>query len=178
MTSEADRKALLRLARHALTAHISGTPLPVPDLTGAAGRRAGAFVTLHHRGELRGCIGHVDAVDPLGRVVVRCAVSAASADPRFPRVTAAELAAIAIELSILRPLEAVSSASAIEVGRHGLLVEAGWRRGLLLPQVAGDRAWDAQTFIEHTCLKAGLTRAAWPGGATLWRFEAEVFSKE
>lgn len=177
MTSDSDRKLLLDLARAAIAAHVTGAPLPAPPLDGVLARRGGAFVTIHNHGDLRGCIGHVDANDPLGRVVPQCAVAACSSDPRFPAITAAELPHIDLELSLLGPLEAVSIVDEIEVGRHGLVVEQGWRRGLLLPQVATEWNWDRDTFLSHTCRKAGLPMDAWKKGATIWRFEAEVFAE-
>ena len=141
------------------------------------GRPGGAFVTLHKRGELRGCIGHIEPTEPIGRVVPRCAVAACSSDSRFPPVAAGELDVIDIEISLLGPLEAIAGPQEISVGRHGLVVERGWRRGLLLPQVAAEWGWDAETFLSHTCLKAGLAHDAWRKGAQVWRFEAEVFSE-
>ena len=134
-------------------------------------------MTLHKRGELRGCIGHIEPTEPLGRVVPRCAVAACSSDSRFPPVAAGELDVIDIEISLLGPLEAIAGPQEISVGRHGLVVERGWRRGLLLPQVAAEWGWDAETFLSHTCLKAGLAHDAWRKGAQVWRFEAEVFSE-
>jgi len=105
-------------------------------------------------GDLRGCIGHVEATDPIGQVIVRCAVAACSADPRFPPVTTAELPQIDIELSLLGPLEPVTEIEEIEVGRHGLVVEMHLHRGLLLPQVAIEWRWDRETFLSQTCVKA------------------------
>jgi hypothetical protein len=136
-----------------------------------------AFVSVHNHGDLRGCIGHIEPPEPLGRVVPRCAVAACSSDPRFAPVTAAELALIDIEISLLGPLEPIVGPSDIEVGRHGLVVQSGWQRGLLLPQVATQWDWDADTFLAYTCQKAGLARDAWLKGAKLWRFEAEVFGE-
>jgi AmmeMemoRadiSam system protein A len=176
-TNGADRLLLLRLARETIAAHVTGTRGPAPDGSGVFDRRGAAFVTLHARGDLRGCIGHLDVDDPLGRVVPRCAVAACSRDPRFPAVAETELPAIEIELSLLGPLEPISSAADVEVGRHGLVVELGWSRGLLLPQVAVEWKWDADTFLRHTCRKAGLTHDAWKKGAKMWRFEAEVFAE-
>lgn len=176
-TSEADRRTLLRIAREAITAYVTGTPTPAPDPTDATARQAGAFVSLHRRGELRGCIGHVEADEPLARVVARCAVAAGSSDPRFQPVTAGELPELDIELSILGPLEPVSSLEEIEVGRHGLVIEMGWRRGLLLPQVATEWNWDREMFVAQTCHKAGLPFDAWKKGAKTWKFEAEVFGE-
>ena len=108
-------------------------------------------------------------------MIVRCAIAACSTDPRFPPVTAAELPHLDFELSLLGPLEPVTAIEEIEVGRHGLVVEMHWRRGLLLPQVATEWRWDRETFVVQTCVKAGLPRDAWKNGATLKRFDAEVF---
>jgi AmmeMemoRadiSam system protein A len=177
MTTEADRQLFLQVAREALTARVSGKPQPVPPLVGEAARCGAAFVTLHTQGELRGCIGHLDTSEPLGAVVARCAVAAATSDPRFPGVTAAELPHIHIEISLLGSLEPVASLEEIEIGRHGLVAEMGWHRGLLLPQVATEQRWDREKFAAETCRKAGLARDAWKTGATLWKFTAEVFGE-
>ena len=178
MISEEDRIALLRIARAAITANVTGQAVSEPALSGDLGRPAAAFVTLLCEGELRGCIGHLERDDALGRVVARCAIAAGMSDPRFPPIAASELAVLEIEISILGPLEPARSAQEIEIGRHGLLVELEGRRGLLLPQVALEWKWDAETFIAHTCLKAGLPFNAWENGARLWRFVAEVFGEE
>jgi AmmeMemoRadiSam system protein A len=177
MTSSADRLLLLGIAREAITAHVSRSPAREPDTIGELLPCEGAFVTLHRRGELRGCIGHLQPRLPIGRVVARCAVAACSRDPRFPPVKAAELPDLDIELSILGPCEPVSLIDEIEIGRHGLVAEQGSQRGLLLPQVATEWKWDRQTFVEQTCHKAGLPRDAWRHAAGLWKFEAEVFGE-
>jgi AmmeMemoRadiSam system protein A len=177
MTSDADRGLLLAIARDAIVAHVTGTRASAPAGE-TIDRPGGAFVTIHRYGELRGCIGHIEADEPLGRVVARCAVAACSLDPRFPALTAEELPYIDIELSLLTPLEPITDAAAIEIGRHGLVVEQDSRRGLLLPQVAVEWKWDAESFLAHTCHKAGLPRDAWKQGARLWRFEAEVFGEK
>jgi AmmeMemoRadiSam system protein A len=178
VTSDADRRLLLRLAREAITAHVQSLPPPDPAVAGVLARLGGAFVSIHNHGDLRGCIGHIEANEPLGRVVLRCAVAACSADPRFPGVTAGEVPELEIELSLLGPLELITGADEIEIGRHGLVVEEGWNRGLLLPQVAVEWQWGPETFLAQTCHKAGLARDAWRKGARLWRFEAEVFSEQ
>ena len=177
MTPQDDRLELLRLAREAVVAHVTGWPAPAPSDSPALDRPGAVFVTLHHRGELRGCIGHLDHHEPLGRVIVRCAIGACSTDPRFPPVAPFELEQLHVELSILGPLEAIAGPGDIEIGRHGLVVELLPRRGLLLPQVAVEWKWDAETFLAYTCRKAGLPRDAWRNGAGLWRFEAEVFGE-
>lgn len=179
MTSETDRRELLRVAREAIAAHVGHRPA-ASAANVAIASTGGAFVTLHVRGELRGCIGHVGHIgssEAVLQVIARCAVSASSEDPRFPPIDAAELPELAIELSLLGPLEPIAGPTDIEIGRHGLVVESGFRRGLLLPQVATEWNWDAETFLAHTCRKAGLSTDAWKRGASLWRFEAEVFAE-
>ena len=183
MTNEHDRQLLLRLAREAIVAHVtrqsrSPSQLAIGNLQSAIlARPAGAFVTLHKDGGLRGCIGHIEPTEPLGAVVPRCAIAACSSDPRFPPVAPDELPSIDIEISLLGPLEPIAGPGDIVVGRHGLVVERGWQRGLLLPQVATEWNWDAEAFLSHTCQKAGLSRDTWQKGAKLWKFEAEVFGE-
>ena len=179
MTIDSDRQLLLRIARDAVVAHVGGASPRETGPTALAGRRGGAFVSLHTRaGELRGCIGRIEPDQCLPDVVARCAVGACSADPRFPAVVLAEVDDLVIELSLLGPLEPITGAGEIEIGRHGLLVEKGWRRGLLLPQVATGWSWDCEQFLGETCRKAGLPQDAWQHGASIWRFEAEVFGEE
>jgi AmmeMemoRadiSam system protein A len=180
MTSESDRQELLQIARRAILAHVTGDrSFSIEALAGSLiARPGGAFVTLHCRNELRGCIGHIEADQPVARVVARCAVAACSSDPRFLPVTATELTDLAVELSLLGALEEISGPREIEIGRHGLVVEKGGRKGLLLPQVATEWGWNCEQFLAHTCHKAGLARDAWKHGARLWRFEAEVFGDQ
>jgi len=186
MTTDRERALLLRIARDAITAHVKGgsqqsavgSPQSTAEGCALDDRRGGVFVSIHHRGELRGCIGHMEADDSLPHIVARCAVAACSADPRFPAVTAAELSQIQIELSLLGPLEHAVGAADIEVGRHGLMVEMGRERGLLLPQVATEWQWDVRMFLSQTCRKAGLPADSWQHGAKVWKFEAEVFSDQ
>ena len=177
MTNPADRLRLLEIARHAITAHAMGAAPPELAAESLVSRRGGAFVTLHKEGELRGCIGHLEANDLLAKVVARCAVAASSADPRFPSLEHTELPLIEIEISILGVFERIDGPADVEVGRHGLLIEHRRQRGLLLPQVAVEWRWDAATFLDQTCRKAGLPAEGWRTGATAWRFEAEVFSE-
>ncbi len=177
MTNGTDRAILLRMAREAIEAHVGAGAAHVSSDASILQTVGGVFVTLHKHGELRGCIGHIEPDEPLGKLLPRCAVAAAASDPRFPPLTAGELLEVVIELSLLGPLEAIGGAADIVVGRHGIVVERGWQRGLLLPQVAAERGWDAETFIAQTCHKAGLTLDASKRGAALWRFEAEVFAE-
>jgi len=149
------------------------------DLTPASERmeeKLGAFVTLKKNGQLRGCIGNVVGDAPLRKTVGKMAASAAFEDPRFPPVTKREFGELEIEISILSPLEEVSDLEAIVPGRHGLLIRNAWRSGLLLPQVATEWGWDRETFLDHTCQKAGLPGNCWqePQTQVFW-FQAEVF---
>jgi AmmeMemoRadiSam system protein A len=173
------RHELLARARRAIREAASGEPAARSeskrDFHDEAER--GVFVTLHRRGQLRGCVGQIEACGPLGEVVERCAIAAAEEDPRFAPVKPGEVAELEIEISLLSPLEPIAPA-AIEVGRHGLVVERGMQRGLLLPQVATERHWQWQRFLEETCVKAGLERDAWRSPATrTFAFTTEVFSE-
>lgn len=173
-----ERRELLRVARETIAWRLQGGDRPAPPRLVDPARRAGAFVSLHVHGELRGCIGHPGADRLLADVVPECALSAAFEDPRFAPLRPDELSEARIEISVLGPIEPVSRPTEIEVGRHGVIAEQGYRKGLLLPQVAVEHGWDRETFLSHACLKAGLKADAWRMGARLSRFEAEVFSEE
>jgi AmmeMemoRadiSam system protein A len=177
--SEADRYAILDQARQALTEAVCHDRLlPSFSLEGVFSLRCGVFVTLHVQGKLRGCIGMIDAGDPLGESIVRCTASAALQDPRFPRMLPQEVAHTEIEVSLLSPLERIH-AHEIEIGRHGLVVEQGIRRGLLLPQVATEQHLDRKRFLEETCHKAGLPRDAWKNPETkIYGFTCEIVNQQ
>jgi AmmeMemoRadiSam system protein A len=172
------RTALLGIARRALGEYLGAGKIPREE--GAGGKLAApgaAFVTLTKNGRLRGCIGYTEAVAPLFKVVQECAVSAGTEDPRFPPVSSRELPSLRFEISVLTPLVPILPGE-VEVGRHGLMVAQGRMRGLLLPQVPVERGWDRETFLDQTCVKAGLPPSAWRHGATLRAFTAEVFGEE
>jgi len=175
-----ERRLLLSLAREALIARFDGKPPPEPTLdSGPLTEVRGAFVTLTIDGALRGCIGHVVGCEPLWRSVRENAIAAAFRDPRFPPLEADELALVTIEVSALSPLEVIEDPSVIELGRHGLMIERGPSRGLLLPQVASNNDWDRTTFLDQTCRKAGLEPGCWRShGTVLQAFTAEHFSED
>ena len=176
---EHEQRRLLAFARRTLEARVKGTEMPQAESGGVMELPRGAFVSIHRRsGDLRGCLGRLECDWPLGRVVAHLADVVAHEDPRFDAVRPEELDDLEIEISILTPEREVHDVGDIEVGRHGLIVEQGYRRGLLLPQVATEYGWDALTFVEHTCLKAGLPRDAWRRGARLFVFEAQVFGEK
>jgi AmmeMemoRadiSam system protein A len=176
--SEADRQSLLELARRAIAEAFSlqkrGGCTPH---SGVFAEKRGVFVTLHARGRLRGCIGVMEAFEPLGESIARCAASAAFKDPRFSPVTAEELAELQIELSLLSPPEPILPEN-IEIGKHGLLISLAAKRGLLLPQVAVQHKLSREQFLEETCRKAGLAPNAWQEPETqILGFTCEVFSE-
>ncbi len=175
-----EKRSLLRLARETLEARFSGRTLPELDPPdGPLSELRGAFVTLKKDGQLRGCIGHVAGVEPLWESVRSNAINAAFSDPRFNPLTADELPAVQIEISALTPLREVDSPEHVQVGTHGIMIEHGFHRGLLLPQVATEYAWDRETFLDYTCRKAGLAPGCWKNPTTrIMEFSAEVFAEE
>lgn len=179
--SDPARRDLLALARGSLEAHFRGEPPPRLDSDRAEtfGEPRGLFVTLKRDGELRGCIGTLSPEGDLTRVVADFARRAAFEDPRFPALSAGELPECTIEISVLTAPSAVAEAEDIAVGRDGLIVEGGGRRGLLLPQVATEWGFSAVRFLQETCKKAGLPPEAWREPAVrVWKFQAEVFGEE
>lgn len=177
MLTNDDRLELLRLARLALHARVLGAVAPVAEVSGTLATTRGAFVSIHRGGALRGCLGRLTCDMPLAHVVLHLGAVVADCDPRFEPVQPGELEELDIEISVLTPEREVTSTAEIQIGRHGLIVQQGFSRGLLLPQVATQHGWGVEHFVEHTCLKAGLARDAWRRGARLFVFEAEVFGE-
>lgn len=180
MLNDTQRRQLLRLARTSIEATLEGrTPeVRAEDFDEDLRRPAGAFVTLRKNGDLRGCIGSIHAVEPLYRAVVSSAISAAFRDPRFFPVRKDEIATLDLEISVMGPIEQVRDVAEIEVGRDGLIISRGRFAGLLLPQVASEYGWDRETFLNQTCLKAGLQPEAWRSPDTrIEKFAAEVFEE-
>jgi AmmeMemoRadiSam system protein A len=178
--SPEERELLLRLAHAAILSAVEGRELdasPIPArLLEHLSEPRGAFTTLYARGTLRGCVGYPTALLPLYRTVVETARAAAFDDPRFVAVILPEVPDIRISISVLSPLRAIA-ADAVEVGRHGLLIGDGARRGLLLPQVPVEHGWDRVTFLEQTCRKASLPLDAWRSAEVrIEAFTAEVFA--
>jgi AmmeMemoRadiSam system protein A len=177
--SEADGRNLLRLARHAVIGAVTCARLPehIPH-DGIFAKRSGVFVTLRCGRRLCGCIGVIEADDPLGDAVVRCAASAALQDPRFAPMRPEDLGGLRIEISLLSPPTVIDPGQ-IEVGRHGLLIGRGPQRGLLLPQVALEHHLTREQFLDQACRKANLPREAWRDPETqVLAFTCEVFSDE
>lgn len=193
------RQFLLSLARAAIASGLVGGPLKEPaslstsascSSPASAGSSTalfsswpgllqprGVFTTLYIGDQLRGCVGYALPIRPLYLAVGETARSAAFEDSRFWPVTPEEALHLKISLSVLSPLVPISSGQ-VEVGRHGLVISDGMRRGLLLPQVPVEHGWDRETFLEQTCRKASLPPDAWRKSATIEAFTAEVFGDE
>lgn len=177
LTREEERIAL-DLARKALEHYFgTGRHLPSPVKKGLLKENRGAFVTLTVGGDLRGCVGYPLPVKPLDETIVEMAVAAASQDTRFDPLRPDEMDRLRIEISVLGLPEPVGDPGEVVVGRHGIIVSKGYRRGLLLPQVPIEHGWDRETFLRHGCLKAGLPPDEWKKGAKIEVFTAQVFSE-
>ena len=185
LLDDASRKSLLMMARAAIARAIgavSVTPVadPIPESRIPNPWRFTSRRLCHASHQWRTARLHWISRSRRCRsieVVERCAVSAAISDPRFPPLSADEWSGVDLEISVLGPIERVDDIREVVVGRDGLIVEFGRRRGLLLPQVAVEWKWDASEFAAQTCIKAGLPRDAWQKGAKLFKFEAEVFGE-
>jgi len=169
-----ERKLLLWVAREAILSLLENREISVFTPSAHLSEPRGAFTTLYLNGKLRGCVGYPTALMPLYRAVMETARAAAFDDPRFVPVQLAESRQIQISLSVLSPLIEIS-ADEVEVGRHGLVISEGARRGLLLPQVPVEHGWDRITFLEQTCRKAGMPPDTWRHGPKIEAFTAEVF---
>ncbi len=189
--TEAHGKILLESARHTLTTFLHTKEIPIPETsTPPLTQNAGAFVTLWLRRlppgndpeqpgiRLRGCIGHIQADTPLFQIVPVMAVRAATADPRFPPMSEEELDNIQVEISVLSTLTPVDNVADIKIGKHGLFLQGGGSRGLLLPEVPVRRGWNRDQFLQAICLKANLPSGFWKNSkAKLSMFTTIVFEE-
>jgi AmmeMemoRadiSam system protein A/AmmeMemoRadiSam system protein B len=171
------KEELVQLALKAVETYLREGVIPDgPIADPAYERKSGVFVTLRLKGILRGCIGHMSAEKPLAQAVQEMAVAAATSDPRFPPLTEKELKQISVKVAILSPMQRISTQE-VEVGRHGLLISHNGRRGVLLPEVAAERGWNRETFLENLCVKAGLPRETWHQEPALYAFTSVVFGE-
>lgn len=172
------KRALCASARETIAARLEGRAAKCPAAPPGCDQVAGAFVTLHERGALRGCIGRLRGFGPLAETVREMALAAAFEDPRFDPVRAGELGAIDIEITILSPFRRISGSDDIHIGRDGVYIAAMGRSGILLPQVATEYGWDAPTFLDQVCVKAGLPPGSWKNrDAQLYAFEGLIFGE-
>lgn len=178
MLSEEDKVYLGQVARSSIEAGLRGEDNINVDtpVSAAVDAELGAFVSLHLRGHLRGCIGNMIGQGPLYATVARMARSAAFADNRFRPLNSEEWPHIELEISVLGPLSRCPDPDEIEIGRHGLLLVHRGESGVFLPQVPVEQGWDRQAYLQNLCRKAGLADGSWlmPGAELFW-FEASVF---
>jgi AmmeMemoRadiSam system protein A len=183
--SSEEEETLLRIARLTLEKWIKEKKYPSEkeiesyDITPRIQEKAGVFVSLHKLGELRGCIGYVAETTSILQSVIENTVNAASKDYRFSPLEEDELDLVGIEISVMTPLTPVKDIETIVIGRDGLIIEKGFHRGLLLPQVAPEWGWDKYEFLEQTCRKAGLPSDAYlKKDVRILRFQAQVFGEK
>ena len=172
--SEDERTVLVRLAHEAINSALEERETIVDRIPEHLQEPRGAFTTLYLEGDVRGCVGYVYPVAPLFQTVLETARSAAFQDVRFVPVTKEQAAHLEVSISVLSPLIRIVPEH-IEVGKHGLMISLGNRRGLLLPQVPIEHGWDVNIFLQQTCRKGGLPPDSWQQGATIEAFTAEVF---
>lgn len=182
LLSDEERSELLALARASVKAAFRNEPIPTPKkLTPGLQMKTGAFVTLHKRGQLRGCIGTFERSEPLWRVVAEYARHSAFDDTRFPPLEESELPEVEFEISVLSPMRKLENPLDLRLGIDGIwIVGSRGERGTFLPQVATETGWTKEEFLSNCCLhKAGLPPDAWrdPKRATVYAYTAEVFSE-
>jgi len=175
--SQDERVLLLRLAHDSILSALEDREIALDPPTSHLAEPRGVFTSLYLKGALRGCVGYVLPVGSVYRAVAETARAAAFEDTRFPPVKIEEAHHLEMELSILSVPQPITPES-IDIGRHGLLIGMGGRRGLLLPQVPIENRWDRETFLSQTCRKAGLPLDAWQKGATIEAFTAEIFGNK
>jgi len=175
-----EKNTLMKIARSSVETAVRDRKMYLVGSTGfpRLEEARGAFVTLKEHGELRGCIGYITPMKSLAETVRDVAAYAALEDTRFTPVTTQELPLLEYEISVMSPLRRVLDIKDIKVGKHGLIMKQGDIEGILLPQVPVEEHWDRDTFIQETCLKAGLPRQAWKDDDTdIFMFTALVFGE-
>lgn len=186
MYSLEDGTFAVRTARQVIETSVSGTEFTMPKPPEIFMQKSGIFVTINTfpKHNLRGCIGFPEPVYLLIEALEGAAESAAMRDPRFPSVRKEELGSLVIEVSLLTPPELITVSKPkqylkeVKIGRDGLIVERGVAKGLLLPQVPVEWKWKTDEFLEHTCMKAGLSADCWlKEGTKIYKFSAEIFAE-
>jgi len=176
--SNEEKKELLELARNTIKHHLDNGKEDLPETDNIKFQeKRGVFVSLHKKGQLRGCIGYPLPIKPLYQAIVDNAISAAFEDPRFPAVKAKELKDIDIEISVLTVPRVVAEIDDVRLGRDGIIISKGFHKGLLLPQVPIEQGWSLEEYIYYGCQKAGLSGDEWRSGVTIETFSAIVFSE-
>jgi AmmeMemoRadiSam system protein B/AmmeMemoRadiSam system protein A len=179
--SQEDKKTLMQIARATIEHRVKGEQPPDFEVDSPILKeKRGAFVTIHKHGQLRGCIGYIEAIKPLYITIREMAEAAALHDHRFPPVSPEELPSLDLEISVLTPLRRIKSIEEIEIGRHGILLKKGYHQGVFLPQVATEQGWDRITFLNQICYKAGIPDInCWKEeDAEIYIYSAEVFEEK
>ncbi len=170
MISEDNGQYLVEMAKEAISTYLeTNMRIPVPeDCPDELKEELGVFVTLNKKRRLRGCIGYPEPVKSLIESTIDVAISAAFEDPRFPALKTEEYGDLEFEVTVYF--------DEIEIGRDGLIIQKGYARGLLLPQVAPENGFDVETFLEHTCMKAGISADSWMDeSCDVYKFQGQIF---
>jgi AmmeMemoRadiSam system protein A len=179
LLTKVEQKELLKIARETIITFVNtGIVPPVQTVSQGLNAEHGCFVTIKQQKKLRGCIGNFVSNKPLYRLVQEMALSAATRDPRFYPMKPNDLADFELEISVLSPLRKINSVDEIQVGEHGIYIIKDNYQGVLLPQVATEYGWDRDTFLNHTCLKAGLPENTWQKECDIFIFSAQVFGEK
>ncbi|RLI74738.1 TIGR00296 family protein [Archaeoglobales archaeon] len=182
LTLDEGKKAV-KLARKSIEMYLVERKIIDDRLDGIFEENRGVFTTLTKNGMLRGCIGFPYPIKRLDEAIIESAIAAATDDPRFPPVKIDEMDEIVVEVTVLtlpeklnvKPLDLPKH---VEIGRHGLIIKKGFFSGLLLPQVAVEHNMDAEEFLSHTCMKAGLSPDCWLTDVEVYRFEGQIFKEK
>ena len=173
-----EKSLLLQEVRKHLEHKLLGNEAGSLPESGLFTTKPGIFVTLHKKGDLRGCIGHIVGHDPLSKSLYDLAEASAFQDPRFNSLDKSELDEIKIEISLLSEPEQISRWQDIEIGKHGILIKKGYSQAVFLPQVAPEQGWDLETTLANLCQKAGLHSNAYKENEMeFYVYTATVFSE-
>ena len=173
-----EEQELLNIARSSVSSHLTAGGTEISSTLDGLQRKGGVFVTIHKDGDLKGCIGIFASEQPLYKTVAEMAAKAAFEDPRFSPLIYDELDEIDFEISVLSQLREINNLQEIEIGKHGIYITKGASRGVLLPQVASEQGWDLETFLSHTCIKAGLPMDEWQKDIKIEIFSAQIFGEK
>lgn len=175
-----EKLTLLEVARYSITTYMKTRKVPYLYFNNELlQQRRAVFVTLYELNQLRGSYGKFTSDQTLYEAVSENSIKASFHDLRFKPLKEGELDTINIEISVLSPLRMIKNIDEIIIGKHGLYITKKFNQGVMLPQVAIENKWDNETFLDYTCLKAGLTRRAWKKkDVYIYIYTAEVFSEK
>lgn len=184
MISEENGQYLVEVAKNAISTYLETGRRPfIPeDCPEELKEELGVFVTLNKKHRLRGCIGYPEPVKSLIESTIDVAIAAAFDDPRFPELKKKEYNDLEFEVTVLTQPELIEIAhpdqylKEIEIGRDGLIIQKGYARGLLLPQVAPENGFSVEEFLDHTCMKAGISADSWMDeSCDVYKFQGQIF---